>query len=90
MKTMTNVSIALAMTLGLSSIALAGDAKAPAAPAQPAKEAPKKMEAPKPGPEITELSKIMVGNWKCTGKMMTDPAKPDAMMDMKMTMKMAM
>ena len=88
MKTMTKISIA-ALTLGLSSLAIAGDAKAPEAKAPAKKEEPKKMEAPKPGAEITEMSKMMVGNWKCTGKMWMDPSKPDQSMDMKMTMKMA-
>lgn len=92
MKTLTKITLAVC-SLGFSTLALAGDAaKAPAPPAkaEPAKAAPAKMEAPKPSAEITEMGKMMVGSWKCTGKMMTDPTKPDQMMDMKMTMKMAM
>jgi Protein of unknown function (DUF1579) len=99
MKSFTNISIALALTVGFTSIAVAGDAKAPAAPtpakkeeAKPAdakKEAPKKMEPPKAPAEMAEMSKAMAGNWKCTGKAMMDPTKPTEMMDMKMTVKMA-
>jgi hypothetical protein len=81
------ISIALAMTVGFTTVAVAGDAKAPEAAKAPAKEAPKKMEAPKPAAEITEMGKMMLGNWKCTGKAVTDPSKPTEMVDMKMTMK---
>ncbi len=92
----TNISIALALTVGFTSIAVAGDAKAPAPAPTPAKkeeakkEAPKKMEAPKAPAELAEMGKMMAGNWKCTGKAMMDPAKPTEMTDMKMTVKMAM
>ena len=89
MKTMTKISIT-ALSLCLSSLAIAGDAKAPDAKAPAKKEEPKKMEAPKPSAEITEMSKVMVGSWKCTGKMWMDPTKPDQSMDMKMSMKMAL
>lgn len=86
MKSFTNVSIALAMTVGFASVAVAGDAKAPDAKA-PAKEAPKKMEMPKPPQELADMSKSMLGTWKCTGKAVMDPSKPTEMADMKMTMK---
>jgi len=89
MKSFTNVSIALAMTVGFASVAVAGDAKAPDAAKAPAKEAPKKMEMPKPAPEMVEMTKQWVGTWKCTGKAMMDPSKPTEMSDMKMTMKFA-
>jgi hypothetical protein len=90
MKTMTNVSIALALTLGFTSIAVAGDAKAPAPAAPAAKEAPKKMEPPKAPQEMVDMGKSMGGTWKCTGKALMDPTKPTEMMDMKMTVKMSM
>lgn len=95
MKTTTTLSIALAVTLGFTSAALAGDAKAPTPPAAPAKaepkkEAPKKMEAPKPPQELADMAKAMAGNWKCTGKAVQDPMKPTEMTDMKMTVKMAL
>lgn len=83
----TKISIALAMTVGFTTVAVAGDAKAPEAAKTPAKEAPKKMEMPKPPAEMTEMSKMMLGTWKCTGKAMMDPSKPTEMMDMKSTMK---
>ena len=92
MKSFMNVSIALAMTVGFASVAVAGDAKTPANPT-PAKgdakkaEPAKKMEMPKPAAELTEMSKSWVGTWKCTGKAMMDPTKPTEMADMKMTMK---
>ena len=103
MKSFTNISIALALTVGFTSIAVAGDAKAPApAPAKkeeakpadakkeaPKKEAPKKMEPMKAPQELADMAKTMAGNWKCTGKAMMDPTKPTEMMDMKMTVKMA-
>lgn len=92
MKSIKNISIALAMTAGLASVAVAGDAKAPdaKAPATPAKAEPaKKMEMPKAPQEIADMGKMMTGTWKCTGKAVTDPAKPTEMTDMKMTMKMA-
>jgi hypothetical protein len=88
MKSFTNISIALAMTVGFTAVAVAGDAKAPEAAKAPAKEAPKKMEMPKPAAEMADMSKMMLGTWKCTGKAMTDPSKPTEMADMKMTMKM--
>jgi hypothetical protein len=99
MKSFTKISIALAMTVGFTSIAVAGDAKAPAPaptpakkeeakPADAKKEAPKKMEPMKAPQELTDMAKMMVGNWKCTGKAAMDPAKPTEMTDMKMTMKM--
>ncbi len=39
-----------------------------------AKPAPPKFEAPKPPAELTEMGKLMAGNWKCSGKAMMDPA----------------
>ena len=98
MKTFTQISISLALTLGLGSVALAGDAakapatpakkEAPAADAKKAPEAPKKMEPMKAPQELADMAKMMTGTWKCDGKMMTDPTKPADMMAMKMTMKM--
>lgn len=96
MKTFTQISISLAMTLGLSSVALAGDAKAPPPAPAPAKkeeakkEAPKKMEPMKAPQELADMGKPMVGTWKCAGKAMMDPTKPTEMTDMKMTVKVAM
>ncbi|MBL0214621.1 MAG: DUF1579 family protein [Myxococcales bacterium] len=96
MKTFTQISISLAMTLGLSSVALAGDAKAPTPAPTPAKkeeakkEAPKKMEPMKAPQELADMGKAMVGTWKCTGKAVMDPTKPTEMTDMKMTVKMSM
>jgi uncharacterized protein DUF1579 len=95
MKTFTQISMSLALTLGLGSVALAGDAKAPATPATPATTA-KKEAAPaakKPEPmkapqEIADMAKSMGGSWKCTGKAAMDPANPAAMTDMKMSLKM--
>lgn len=89
MKSFTKISIALAMTVGMTTAAVAGDAKAPEAKAPAKKEEPKKMEMPKPAPELVELGKTMSGNWKCTGKGLMDPSKPNDWMDMKMTMKMS-
>ena len=86
----TTLSIAIALSLGLTSVALAGDAKAPAPAAADKKEAPKKMEAPKPPQELADMGKMMAGTWKCTGKAVQDPTKPTEMTDMKMTVKMAM
>ena len=99
MKSFTNISIALALTVGFTSIAVAGDAKAPAPaptpakkeeakPADAKKEAPKKMEPMKAPAELAEMAKAMNGTWKCTGKAAMDPSKPTEMMDMKMTVKM--
>ncbi len=96
MKSFTNISIALALTVGFTSIAVAGDAKAPTPAPTPAKkeeakkEAPKKMEPMKAPQELADMGKSMVGNWKCTGKSMMDPSKPTEMTDMKMSVKMAM
>src|SRR5438552_2761234 len=97
MKSFTQISIALAMSVGFASVAVAGDAKAPAPAkdakkeepkkdAKDAKAAPPKMEMPKPAPELAEMGKTMSGTFKCTGKGIMDPAKPDQWMDMKMTM----
>ncbi|MBA3465482.1 MAG: DUF1579 family protein [Deltaproteobacteria bacterium] len=83
----SKISIALAMTVGFTTVAVAGDAKAPGTAKAPAKEAPKKMEMPKPPAEMAEMSKMMLGTWKCTGKAMMDPSKPTEMSDMKSTMK---
>lgn len=97
MKSFTNISIALALTVGFTSIAVAGDAKAPAPtpakkeeakPADAKKDAPKKMEPMKAPAELAELAKTISGSWKCAGKAAMDPAKPTEMSDMKMTMKM--
>ncbi|MBA3451705.1 MAG: DUF1579 family protein [Deltaproteobacteria bacterium] len=98
MKTYTNISITLTLALGLTGSALA-DAhkekaadmkKVPAAAGAPAAVKPvepaKKMEAPKPPPEIAELAKSMVGRWKCVGKAAMNPTDPTAMTDMKTTM----
>ena len=65
--------------------------KAPDAKGAPApKEAPKPaMEAPKPAPEIAAMAKSMAGNWKCAGKMVMDPSKPD-MADFSGTFKAAL
>lgn len=97
MKTCTNISITLAMALGLTGGALADAHKEKAAdmkkappaagaaavkPAGPAK----KMEMPKPAPEIAEVAKGMVGTWKCTGKAAMNPADMTQMTDMKSTM----
>lgn len=97
MKKTTTFSIALAVTLGFTSAALAGDAKAPApAPPAPAKkEEAKKVEPPKAEmtkapQELAEMAKTMAGTWKCTGKAVQDPNKPTEMTDMKMTVKMAL
>lgn len=100
MKTITQVSITLAMTVGLTGSALAGDPKA-GAPAQPkapeakkaaegkkAPEAPKKLEAPKPPQELADMAKQAAGTWKCTGKAAMDPSDMMKMSDMKMTMTM--
>jgi hypothetical protein len=91
MKTFTQTSITLAMMMGLTAGAIAGDPKA-GAPAQPAKEkapeAAKKMEMPKPPTEIAEMAKMAAGNWKCTGKAAMDPTDLTKMADMKMTMTM--
>jgi hypothetical protein len=43
------------------------------------------MEQPKPPAEIAAMQKMMVGNWKCTGKAAMDPANPAAMTDFKGT-----
>jgi hypothetical protein len=100
MKTFTQISISLALTLGLGSVALAGDAaKAPATPAKKeappadakkAPEAPKKMEPMKAPQELADMAKMMAGTWKCTGKAAMDPADMSKMSDMKMTMKMSL
>ena len=97
MKTFTNISITLAMALGLTGGALADshnemkkapDAgkKAPDAAPVKAAEPAKKMEAPKPPAEIAEMAKSMAGTWKCTGKAAMNPADMTQMTDMKMTM----
>jgi hypothetical protein len=82
--------IALAVSLAFVGTAVAdshnekkGDAmkKAPEAkkeaPAIKAPEPPKTMEQPKPPPEVAAMAAMMAGNWKCTGKGMMDPSKPD-------------
>jgi len=105
MKSFTKISIALAMTVGFTTVAIAGDAKAPAPAPTPAKkeepkkeepkkeeakkEAPKKMEPMKAPAELTEMGKMVSGTWKCTGKAAMDPSDPSKMTDMKMTMKMS-
>jgi hypothetical protein len=98
MKTFTNISITLAITLGLSAGALAGDQKpaagAPAAPpmkkempeAKKAPEPAKKMEMPKPPVELAEMAKTLTGSWKCTGKAAMDPSDPTKMGDATMAM----
>jgi len=97
MKTFTNISITLAMALGLTGGALADShnemkkapeaaKKAPDAAPAKAVEPPKKMEAPKPPAEVAEMAKAMLGTWKCTGKAAMNPADMTAMTDMKMTM----
>ncbi len=102
MKTLTNVSITMAVALGMTGGVLA-DAhkekmapdmkKAPAgagsgsAAAAKAPEAPKKMEMPKPPAEVEALAKQLAGNWKCTGKA-ADMADMKTMVDLKMTMAM--
>lgn len=99
MKTLTQISITLAMTLGLTSVAMAGDPKPPA-PAPKKEEAKKedakkeekkaepakKMEMKAPA-ELADMAKMMTGSWKCTGKA-TDPADMSKMIDMKMAMTM--
>jgi len=52
-------------------------------------EPPKTMEQPKPPPEVAAMAAMMAGNWKCTGKGMMDPTKPD-MTDFKGSMKAAL
>lgn len=86
MKSFTKISIALAMTVGMTTVAVAGDAKAPT-PAPAKKEEPKKMEMPKPPQELADAAKQMSGTWKCAGKALMDPSKPTEMTDMKMTIK---
>jgi hypothetical protein len=39
---------------------------------EPKKEAPPKMEMPKPAQELTDMAKGMAGNWTCTGKWTMD------------------
>jgi hypothetical protein len=53
--------------------------KAPdAAKKEPVAKAP---EPPKPDPSIAEYAKTMTGTWKCVGKAMTDPSKPNELQD---------
>lgn len=90
MKSFTKISIALAMTVGFTTVAIAGDAKAPDAK-DAKKEAPKadakKMEPMKAPQEVTDMAKTMSGTWKCDGKMVTDMTKPTEMTPSKMTVK---
>jgi hypothetical protein len=79
MKTLKTIAFTTAMLMGMTAGALAEDAKpgTPAkAPAVEAKKAPPaaapaaaKMEVPKPPQEVADAAKLMVGTWKCTGKM---------------------
>jgi hypothetical protein len=43
------------------------------------------MEQPKPPAELAAMQKMMAGNWKCTGKGVMDPSKPEAMTEFKGT-----
>jgi len=77
MKTLTTISLALAM---FTTAAYAGDAKAPAdkkAPdaGKPA-DKPAAMEAPKPPQEVADMAKSIAGTWKCTGKAQMGPGAP--------------
>lgn len=66
------------------SAAKAPDPKAgSAAGIKPAEPPP----APKPPAEVADMVKAMAGNWKCTGKTVTDPMNPTAMTDIKGTYK---
>ena len=53
----------------------APDPKTP--PAGDKKPEPMKMPEMKPAPEVAAMAKGMAGNWKCAGKMVMDPSKPD-------------
>ncbi len=103
MKTLTNVSITMAVALGMTGGVLAdahkekapADAKkAPAgagsAAAAKAPEAPKKMEMPKPPAEVEALAKQIAGSWKCTGKSVEADMKTMSDMKVAMTMKLDM
>ncbi len=69
--------ITISAVLAFAATATAEDkkpeAKKPDAPKEAKKEAPPKVEAPKPAAELTAMAKDMVGTWKCAGKA-ADPA----------------
>jgi hypothetical protein len=81
MKTLTTISMTLAMLAG---VAMAGDPKA-GAPAPPADKAPAAAEMPKPPAELGEVAKMMAGTWKCTGQAFMDMKDPTKGTDMKAT-----
>ncbi len=90
MKTYTQLAITLAMMVGMTGGARAGDPKA-GAPAPTAKEKmpeAKKPEMMKPPQELADMAKMAAGTWKCTGKAAMDPSDMSKMADMKMTMTM--
>jgi hypothetical protein len=58
---------------------------------EPKPDAPKPtgMEQPKPPAEVAAMAAMLAGNWKCAGKGMMDPSKPD-MTEFKGTFKAAL
>jgi hypothetical protein len=83
---MKNAIAIAAMLVG--GVALA-QPKAPEAKKDASAKAPAaKMPEMKPPAEVAAMAKMMGGNWKCTGKAMMDPSKPD-MMDFTGTFKAA-
>ena len=87
--------IAVALMLAFGGVALAQpaktpDSKAPVADSKmKAPEPPKAMDM-KPAPEVAAMAKMMAGNWKCTGKVASDPSNPANMTDFKGTYKAAL
>jgi hypothetical protein len=89
---MTKFSI-VCVVLGMTGVAIAGDAAkdsktpVPAGKAEPPKMPPAPaMEAPKPAAEIAEMAKSMAGSWRCDGTSMGMDMK-DAKFKGKMTTK---
>ncbi|MBA3457595.1 MAG: hypothetical protein H0T42_31225 [Deltaproteobacteria bacterium] len=71
MNTLKTLSITTALLFGMTTAAVAQDAKAPAAgkaPAPATAAVAPKMEAPKPPVEVADMAKAMAGTWRCTGK----------------------